>query len=200
MDDYYNTLNVSKNATSVEIKKSYHAKAKLYHPDRIHQNENENAIEEFKKIQNAYAVLSDPDKRKMYNLTCLEHSVHSKEHSRKHFKEHSRKHSLMKSIGYIFAGISVTCTSIGVSTFLMCSIFYMPYILPIVPSIILCVPIYSNITNIATFFTYNGVKYGFSLIWTGLNIGFQNIYNRLILKHDNVRASTNCIDEDWCII
>lgn len=63
---YYEILNVSKNATSSEIKKSYYNLAKIYHPDK---NKSPEAETKFKEIKDAYETLSDENKRAMYNLT-----------------------------------------------------------------------------------------------------------------------------------
>lgn len=63
--DYYALLDVGKDATADEIKKAYRKLAMKYHPDR---NAGDKAAEEkFKQVSEAYAVLSDPDKRKKYN-------------------------------------------------------------------------------------------------------------------------------------
>ena len=63
--DYYELLEVSKNASDAEIKKAYRRLAMKYHPDR---NPNDTSAEEsFKEIQTAYAVLSDPQKRAAYD-------------------------------------------------------------------------------------------------------------------------------------
>ena len=63
--DYYNVLGVEKNAGDDEIKKAYRKLAMKYHPDR---NPNKKEAEErFKEINEAYAVLSDKDKRKQYD-------------------------------------------------------------------------------------------------------------------------------------
>ena len=63
-DDYYKTLGVEKNADPEAIKKAYRKLALKYHPDR--NPGNHEAEEKFKKISEAYAVLSDPEKRKQY--------------------------------------------------------------------------------------------------------------------------------------
>ena len=63
--DYYDTLGVSKNASDEEIKKAYRKLAMKYHPDR---NANKKEAEErFKELNEAYAVLSDKEKRKQYD-------------------------------------------------------------------------------------------------------------------------------------
>ena len=63
--DYYKTLGVGKTATAGEIKKAYRKLAMKYHPD--HAKGDKTAEERFKKITEAYAVLSDPEKRKQYD-------------------------------------------------------------------------------------------------------------------------------------
>jgi curved DNA-binding protein len=64
-DDYYKILGVEKNADTEEIKKAYRKLALKYHPDR--NPNNPVAEEKFKKISEAYAVLSDSGKRKQYD-------------------------------------------------------------------------------------------------------------------------------------
>jgi curved DNA-binding protein len=63
--DYYKTLNVDKKASKQEIKKAYRKMAMKYHPDR--NKGNKEAEEMFKKANEAYAVLSDEEKRKQYD-------------------------------------------------------------------------------------------------------------------------------------
>ncbi|HJD46210.1 MAG TPA: molecular chaperone DnaJ [Candidatus Mediterraneibacter norfolkensis] len=63
--DYYEVLGVSKNASDAEIKKAYRALAKKYHPD-MNPGDKE-AEKKFKEASEAYAVLSDADKRRQYD-------------------------------------------------------------------------------------------------------------------------------------
>ena len=63
--DYYEVLEVAKNATADEIKKAYRKKALQYHPDR--NPGDKEAEEKFKEAAEAYGVLSDPDKRARYD-------------------------------------------------------------------------------------------------------------------------------------
>jgi len=63
--DYYEILGVAKNSSTGDIKKAYRKLAMKYHPDR--NKDNKEAEEKFKKISEAYAVLSDPEKRKQYD-------------------------------------------------------------------------------------------------------------------------------------
>jgi DnaJ-class molecular chaperone len=64
MGDLYKVLGVSRGADSSEIKKAYFALAKVEHPDKKPGND-----EKFKKIQEAYDVLSDANRRRVYDMT-----------------------------------------------------------------------------------------------------------------------------------
>ena len=64
--DYYEVLGVGKNATDDELKKAYRRLAKKYHPDANPDNKEE-AEKKFKEVNEAYEVLSDKQKRQMYD-------------------------------------------------------------------------------------------------------------------------------------
>jgi curved DNA-binding protein len=62
--DYYKTLGVNRDASADEIKKAYRRLARRYHPD---VSEEPDAEAQFKRISEAYEVLKDPEKRKLYD-------------------------------------------------------------------------------------------------------------------------------------
>jgi curved DNA-binding protein CbpA len=66
-EDYYKLLRVRKDATQEEIRKAFRKLAMKYHPDKNKGNP-ESAKQMFVKIGNAYEVLNDPEKRKLYDL------------------------------------------------------------------------------------------------------------------------------------
>lgn len=66
MQDHYLILDLSSSAPSDEIRSAYRRKAKELHPDR---NPGAGATAQFQKVQAAYEVLSDPEKRAQYDQT-----------------------------------------------------------------------------------------------------------------------------------
>ena len=64
--DYYEILGISPNASSEDIKKAYRRLAVKYHPDKNRENSKE-AEEKFKEVSEAYKILSDGEKRKIYD-------------------------------------------------------------------------------------------------------------------------------------
>jgi curved DNA-binding protein len=63
--DYYQVLGLNRNASEDEIKRAYRRLALKYHPD--HHPDDSESEEKFKEISEAYAVLSDPEKRREFN-------------------------------------------------------------------------------------------------------------------------------------
>ena len=66
-NEYYDILNVKRDSTSSDIKKAYYKLAKQWHPDKAPEGKEDEYTEEFKKIGEAYAILSDEEKRKRYD-------------------------------------------------------------------------------------------------------------------------------------
>ena len=62
--DYYDVLEIGRSASEEEIRKAFRKKALEYHPDR---NKNADAGERFKEVNEAYQVLSDPERRQRYD-------------------------------------------------------------------------------------------------------------------------------------
>lgn len=79
--DYYEVLGVTKEATDSELKKAYKKMALQLHPDK---NKAPGSVEAFKAVGNAVSVLTDPEKRKSYDLYGGNDQVHSGGRSQNH--------------------------------------------------------------------------------------------------------------------
>lgn len=65
--DYYKTLDVSRDASADQIKQAFRKLARQHHPDKVKEDQKEAAEVKFKEINEAYEVLKDPEKRKLYD-------------------------------------------------------------------------------------------------------------------------------------
>lgn len=66
-DDYYSILGLSKNCKPKDVKKAYRKLALKYHPDKVPEGEREEAEKKFIQVSEAYSVLSDDEKRNIYD-------------------------------------------------------------------------------------------------------------------------------------
>jgi curved DNA-binding protein len=89
--DYYKILGVSKDATQEEIRKQYRKLARKYHPD---VNKSPDAEQKFKALGEAYEVLKDPEKRKLYDQYGAEWKTgkQQEEYRRQHEQQHQRQY------------------------------------------------------------------------------------------------------------
>ena len=82
----YKLLNILPNATEKEIKKAYHTKARHVHPDRC--GGTVEAKKNFQILQKAYEILSDPEKRKLYDRTgCTDTDNNQFWEAYKHYRQ-----------------------------------------------------------------------------------------------------------------
>jgi molecular chaperone DnaJ len=98
--DYYEVLGVSKNASKDEIKDAYRKLAMQYHPDR---NKAPDAEEKFKEISEAYAVLSDAQKRRQYDT--LGHAGFDQRYSAEDIFRGADFESIFRDIGFGFGDL-----------------------------------------------------------------------------------------------
>jgi DnaJ-class molecular chaperone len=84
MKDYYQILGVSKDAPAQKIKTAYREKAFLYHPDRC---KDPAGADQMKAVNEAYAVLSNPQKRKEYDMLQQQYGDAAYGHFRKSYSE-----------------------------------------------------------------------------------------------------------------
>ena len=98
--DYYEILGVSKNASKEEIKNSYRKLAMQYHPDR---NKAADAEEKFKEISEAYAVLSDDQKRQQYDT--LGHAGFDQRYTSEDIFRGADFESIFRDIGFGFGDL-----------------------------------------------------------------------------------------------
>jgi len=101
-EDYYQLLGVDKKASAEEIKKAYRKLAFKWHPDR-NPNSKAQAEEKFKKISEAYAVLSDQEKRQQYDMYGSADQFRQKYTQEDIFRNFDLN-DLLRSFGFDFTG------------------------------------------------------------------------------------------------
>ena len=79
-DNYYDILEINKNASSEIIEKAYKTLVKKYHPDLQQNNLKNNYEEKIKKINEAYEVLSNPEKKYNYDLNLNKIEISKEEY------------------------------------------------------------------------------------------------------------------------
>ncbi|MFZ5758933.1 MAG: DnaJ C-terminal domain-containing protein [Thermodesulfobacteriota bacterium] len=111
--DYYKILGVTKTATADEIKKAFRKLALKYHPDK--NPGDKKAEEKFKEANEAYAVLSDPEKRKQYD-TFGANGFHQR-FSQEDIFRNSDIGSILREFGINFGGMGGGFSTGGFRTF-----------------------------------------------------------------------------------
>jgi curved DNA-binding protein len=107
--DYYQILGLDRNALEDEIKKAYRKLALQYHPD--HHPDDSESVEKFKEIGEAYAVLSDPEKRKEYDFSG--HVRFKRMYSSEDISRNFDFDQLLKEFGFGFGNRSFRGFSCG---------------------------------------------------------------------------------------
>jgi len=111
--DYYKILGVTKNASTEEIKKAYRKLALKYHPDR--NQGNKESEEKFKEANEAYAVLSDAEKRKQYDT--FGSTGFQQRYSQEDIFRNSDIGSILREFGINFGGMGGGFSPGGFRTF-----------------------------------------------------------------------------------
>lgn len=102
MENYYEILQVSPKASKQIIDKAYKTLAKTYHPDANPPEKKEWAEEQFKKINSAYEIISDEEKRKKYDKDLNRSIENAKRQAEQKYKNLQTQHEqLIKELNYL---------------------------------------------------------------------------------------------------
>ncbi len=190
--DYYEILNVNKNADDKEIRKSYLSKAKQLHPDKNIHNKvlsPSGAEEEFKELQQAYRILSNKGTRLIYDETCRLQDISSScLHQEQHNVEEERLkwivYKFMRDFGYSIFEIVIGTSLIGVGittgvammsgtvlssfSFFLISSSFGPYIVPALCLMIFKLEIDFVWYQVAHYLAEKSIRAGFEITTNGL--------------------------------
>ena len=112
-DSYYKVLGVDKKSSKQEIKKAFRKLAVQYHPDK---NDSPDAEEKFRKIAEAYEVLSDEDKRRQYDMSGGSGQQNHK------FGEHTRANNFHFNFDDLFSFVHSPPWYLSPETLATCSL------------------------------------------------------------------------------
>lgn len=96
MRDYYEVLGLTPEASQEEIKEAFRERALECHPDRVDQDEKDEAAEEFHRVREAFEILSDPEKKRQYDTTGEADPSPQSRVRHRSYKEEWRKHKNKK--------------------------------------------------------------------------------------------------------
>ena len=102
-ENYYDILEVNKNASPEIIEKAYKTLVKKYHPDLQENNLKNDYEEKIKKINEAYEILSNPEKRKSYDLQLKNNEISEEDYN----NLYNENISLKNEINYLKNNINV---------------------------------------------------------------------------------------------
>ena len=109
MITYYETLGIERNASEDEIRRAYRALAKKYHPD-VYEGNERIAQARMQEINRAYAVLSDAEKRRDYDLTLIPQDGSTESVSDADSRR-SKRHPLEITLVLILIAVAVACAA-----------------------------------------------------------------------------------------
>lgn len=202
-NNYYEILEIKKNANQVEIKKAYHQKAKKYHPDKCYpadkcssdkerRNTDKERTEHFQQIQRAYIILSDSDKKEIYDeslgeLKSNNYEIIEQRYSFVRFSPNDNL-SVVYNVGIgvcqgclgVILGTSIVIVGLvsGVTVYTggtLFSISLLQLYMGFVPTLVLSFPIHSLFTEMSGYIMTQSFRTGLEIFSIGMHSGVKTI-------------------------